>query len=262
MRIVLVTVIRLRSRCLRASQSPVVLVPSVDLKLTVAGVEQPFVSVPALTFFASENAQTLTQYVTANRYDTADVAGGTHAGTITWKVVEYDATYRGTDPGKDLTEVTSLVVPSIPFRVIDDDPTSVELLQASTVDSVATEAVTADTAALRLKLGRALVAGETLIVPLKAAGATLGTDFSLAVAGNGVTYAVAQGLGEVTFTGPSAAEATITISALADSDSMSEQLTLSIADRSDVATPKAGDGFMRSVWFGWWRLFRYVCGYS
>ncbi len=233
---------------LAAGQSKsVVLVPSVDLKLTVAGVEQPFVTVPTLTFFASENAQTLTQYVTANRYDTADVAGGTHNGTITWKVVEYDATYRGTDPGKDLTEVTSLVVPSIPFRVIDDDPTSVELLQASTVDSVATEADTADTATLRLKLGRALVAGETLIVPLKAAGATLGTNFSLAAAGNGVTYAVAQGLGEVTFTGPSAAEATITISASDDSDTISEQLTLSIADRSDVATPKAGDGFMRSV---------------
>ena len=71
--------------------------------------------------------------------------------------------------------------------ITDNDATTVTL---STPDAQATEGTAAATAGIRLTLGRGLVSGEALAVPLTFAGGTAGTDFTLALSGSptGVTF--------------------------------------------------------------------------
>ncbi len=104
---------------------------------------------------------------------------------------------------------------SVTATVTDDDATTVTL--AGTAGNVMEGAAKAIT----VTLSRALAEGEALPVPLTFMGeATPGTDYS-------VTGAMAQGVaytgldsatGMVTFTGPSATSATLTLSATPDSD--------------------------------------------
>ncbi|MCY4257259.1 MAG: hypothetical protein OXE04_03085, partial [bacterium] len=201
-----------------------------------------------LTATVSKCAKKVTLEVAANSADIADVAGGVHSGNFTWTVYKYNTAYLNGNDATVPVPVTSLVVPNVPYRIIDDDPTSVALLPANTdtPDLTATEASN-DTAAVKLQLGRILLEGETLTVPLRASGATLGTNFTLAVTGTGVTGATANGFFEVTFTGPSAHEATITVTAVDDNDAASERLTLWISEVSDVPNVPLAAGNMRST---------------
>ena len=150
------------------------------------------------------------------------------------------------------TEYTGIELPDVPLTVTDDDEvTEIELHHAATTDQVATEGSTSDTAKFRVTLGREslgreslgreslareslareLAAGETLTVPLAFQGAVLGTHFTLSLDGSpqGVAYAdSADGeTGELVFTGPSAAEATVVVTAATDDgDTVSNNLVV------------------------------------
>ena len=114
--------------------------------------------------------------------------------------------------------------------VNDDDATTVTLAGApGNVAEGKTKAIT-------VTLGRGLVRGETLTAPLTFAGtAAQNTDYTLAgTQASGITYANLNGTGaQVVFTGPNsgttAAVATITLTASADSTVESTPETVSIA---------------------------------
>ncbi len=104
---------------------------------------------------------------------------------------------------------------TVTFTVIDNDPTTVTL---AGVDGDIGEG---DGKPFTVTLGRELVDGEVLAVPLTFMGeATPGTDYTVTgAAATGVAYTgLNSATGTVTFTGPSAASATLTLSATPDSD--------------------------------------------
>ena len=115
---------------------------------------------------------------------------------------------------------------SADVSVADDDATTATL---STPDAQATELDSSDAAEIRVTLGRALVDGESLEVPLAFSGGTLGTDFTLAGrAANGVAFDADAG--EITFTGGSGASsvASFDLSAASDADETDETVTVSL----------------------------------
>ncbi len=181
------------------------------------------------------------------RDNVVDTAGGTLSGTVVWRVLEYGDAFTDGEASTVPAAYTGISVPDVAFTVTDDDPTAVEVLALATPDASATEGVPSDTAGFRIRLGRALVAGESLTVPVQPIGGALGDDFSLALSGSpqGVSYAdAASGFGEVTFTGPSAREAALAVGALADADDVSESVLFAVAHRSNEAGPRflrAGD---------------------
>ena len=178
-----------------------------------------------------------------------DTPGGVLSGNLVFTIYQYDDAYRDkTDCTVDLglgpqtvkcadtstppTPYTGIVLPDVPLTVTgDDEVTEIELHHAATQDRVATEGSSTDTAKFRVTLGRELAAGETLTVPLAFQGATLGTHFTLSLDGSpqGVVYADSSGAetGELAFTGPSAAEATVVVTAAAnDSDTATNNLVV------------------------------------
>ena len=166
-----------------------------------------------------------------------DSAGGTVAGNLKFKVYVDNEAFRTTLSGTssdtaygNATAYTAIAVPDLPVRVTDDDePTRVRLLPASPADNTATEGAT-DKAAVRVRLDRALAAGEEVTALLTFSGAALGTNFSLAAQSGqtGVSYADsgdgAQGL--VTLAGAGVQEGVIEVTALADGDSVSQTLQI------------------------------------
>ena len=125
--------------------------------------------------------------------------------------------------------------------VADNDATTVTL--AGSADKV-TEG---STKALTVTLGRGLVDGETLTVPLTFAGtATRNTDYTLSgSAATGVTYtSLNSGTARIKFTGPNlgttATVATITFNATADSTSESPEESVDIGLGTLVQTSLSG----------------------
>ncbi len=119
--------------------------------------------------------------------------------------------------------------------VNDNDATTVTL---TTPDISATEDSSTATAQIRLNLGRALRAGESLAVPLQFSGGTVGTDFTLALtAATGVSLNATTGV--VTFTGPTGSPlvATVTLTALSDDDADHDPITVSIPATSIGTAP-------------------------
>ena len=178
-----------------------------------------------------------------------DTPGGVLSGNLVFTIYQYDNAYFDkTDCTVDLglgpqtvkcadtstapTPYTGIVLPDVPLTVTDDDEvTEITLHHAATQDRVATEGSSTDTAKFRVTLGRELAAGETLTVPLAFQGATLGTHFTLSLDGSpqGVVYAdSADGAtGELAFTGPSAEEVTVVVTAAAnDSDTATNNLVV------------------------------------
>ncbi len=125
----------------------------------------------------------------------------------------------------------------VTVTLTDNDPTTVTF---SIPDTTATEGDATATARLRLTLGRALVAGESLDIPLQFSGGIPGTDFTLALSGSptGVTFSA----GTVTFTGPdtgqSATAATLVLTAAPDANATAETVTVSIPTTSTGNAPK------------------------
>ncbi|MYG68232.1 MAG: hypothetical protein F4206_16110, partial [Gammaproteobacteria bacterium] len=112
----------------------------------------------------------------------------------------------------------------------------------STPDARAAEGDSTDTATLRLRLSgagqdRGMIAGESLRVPLVFSGGQPGTDFTLSLSGSPVGVTFDRGTSTVTFTGPargsSAAVATLTLTALDDSDANDGTVSVSIPQRSN-----------------------------
>ena len=125
-----------------------------------------------------------------------DTAGGTVSGNLTFRVLQgsynaSDGTAYNDSTANNAAVVSGISIPNLPVRVTDDDePTRVRLLPASTPDNTATEGAT-DKAAVRVRLDRALAAGEEVTALLTFSGAALGTNFSLAAQSGqtGVSYA-------------------------------------------------------------------------
>ncbi len=137
---------------------------------------------------------------------------------------------------------------SVSVMIEDDDATAVTL---GAPEGDLPEA--SGTKTLSLTLGRALLEGERLVVPLAFAGtATFGTDYTLSApktAPAGVTYTHLAGtdpkhLPTVTFAGAAGAEsavsATLELATVADSVAEGEQETVTVAPGTLVATGLGG----------------------
>ena len=152
------------------------------------------------------------------------VDSGDLSGTWSFRVVteaDADEGDRDSTDYQDNDAYSAISLPSLPVTVTgDDEPTEVFIESADTKDNIAIEGSTTDTAKFKVRLSRALVAGEWIEVPLAFRGAELGTHFTLELDGNpqGVAYADSSDgtLGLVRFTGPSAAEATVVVTAVPD----------------------------------------------
>ena len=113
---------------------------------------------------------------------------------------------------------------SASVTVTDDDSTTVTLASS---DTTATEGSTTETGAFTVTLGRALVSGESLQVPLRADGAS---DAQYTLALTAATGIALSNNRDLTFTGGASAAltATVTYQANADGDKNSETVRFSI----------------------------------
>ena len=184
-----------------ASVTVTVTAPS-GLELDGPDADSVFSSSEALTFTAANwnSAQTLTARATDNSVDDP----GARELTVTWASASTDSGYSG------------LSGAAATIAVIDDDPTAVTL---SGADGDLDEG---GTKTFAVTLGRGLVDGEALPVPLAfGGGATRNTDYTVAcpsplpagVACNNLSTAATP---TVTFTGPAARTVTLTLAAAAD----------------------------------------------
>ncbi len=125
---------------------------------------------------------------------------------------------------------------AVDIAIADNTATAVTL---TTPDTQATEGDGADTAEIRLAIGRGMVNSERLVVPLQFSGAALGTDFSLALSGTPTGVSLDPASGEVTFAGPSesATVASILLTAAVDSDADDATVTVSIPASSTGSAP-------------------------
>ena len=210
-------------------------VPAEELAVTVAVAEtgaiadasalgERIVTIPA--------GQAEAAFTVATLADEADEPAGAVTATVS-----DGAGYVVDDQGK-----------SASVGVADDDATGVVLTAPAGDLPEASGSKT-----LTLTLGRALVEGESLAVPLAFAGtATLGTDYTLAApetAPSGVTYANLAGTDPkrpptVTFAGAagrkSATVATLVLATVADSVAEGERETVTVKPGTPVATGLGG----------------------
>ncbi len=191
--------------------------PAADLAVTVAiaqtgtvldaaALGERTVTVPA--------GQTEAAFTVATAADDTDEP----AGAVTATVAKQDGYAVDKEHGGASATVT----------VADDDATAVTL--AAPAGDVPE---TGGSKTLTVTLGRALVEGERLSVPLLFGGAaTLGSDYTLSApetAPQGVTYAdlaADSGAPALTFTGPAAAAATLILTATADGAAEGESETV------------------------------------
>ena len=131
--------------------------------------------------------------------------------------------------------------PLVDIVITDNDATTVTL---SVPDTEATEGTASATAGIRVTLGRGLVSGEALAVPLTFAGGTAGTDFTLALSGSPTGVTFASGTSTVTFTGPqsgaTATTANLTLTPADDDDAEDRTVTVSVSTGTLTATSLDG----------------------
>ena len=113
--------------------------------------------------------------------------------------------------------------------VNDDDATSVTLAPTGPIDIAEADGSTEVT----ITLGRALVAGETVTVPLTVSGATVTTHYTLALKGTGNTGVSLDTTAPhsaqhpaVTLDGAGAQTATLTLTAIANSDRLTRTIAI------------------------------------
>ncbi len=201
--------------------------PTHDVTVTVnagAGLQVGGAARETLTFTPSDwrDAQTLTVSAAP---DSTDDPGGIRTASLTHTAASTDSDYNGID------------IADVSATITDDDATAVVL---TTPDATAEEENASDTAEIRLSLGRGLVNGEALVVPLQFSGGTPGTEFSLACPDPLPTGVTCQNLAaanpQVTFTGPnsgtSATSVTLTLAASGDDDDDDVTVTVSIPSSS------------------------------
>ena len=163
--------------------------------------------------------------------DNADNAGSDRNPTISHAASSTDAGYTIASAG------------SVEARVTDDDATMV------TLASVAGDIEEGQTKEFTVTLGRGLVAGEVLTVPLTFGGAaTRGADYTMTgTTAAGVRYSnLDSGNASVVFTGPrsgaTATTATITLSAASDSIAETTPETVDIGLGTTTNTGLTGAG--------------------
>ena len=186
-------------------------------------------------FAPGDTGADLTKSVTVAAVDNdEDSAALSLTGNLEFMVLADNAAYRDSTVG-NAAAYSGITIPAVPIEVTgDDEHTTITLGAASPADNAATEGDSTDTAKFEVALSRGLGAGEILRVPIAFTGATLGTHFTLALDGspNGIAYADStdgSGRGMLTFTGPSAAEATLVVTATADDgDTVQNQLRVII----------------------------------
>ena len=167
---------------------------------------------------------------TSIEFTVATVADGVDepSGEVSLAIVD-GAGYNARDPSSASVPVT------------DDDATTVTL---DIADADAAEGDADETAAIRLVLGRPLVDGEILTVPVAFANAVAGINYSLALGGAPTGIAFDAETSAVTFTGPergtSASTAVLTLTAVDDTDMISEAIVVSIPATTTGARPVLG----------------------
>ncbi len=218
-------------------------VPAEELDVTVTVVQTGAIldaSVLGARTVAIPAGQAEAVFTVATLNDETDEPAGAVTVTVnegTGYTVEDEGAGTGTSAGGSASTV-----------VEDDDATAVAL---AAPEGDLPEASGAKT--LTLTLGRALLEGEHLVVPLAFAGtATLGTDYTLSApktAPAGVTYthlggSDAKRLPTVTFAGAAGAEsavsATLELATVADSVAEGEQETVTVTPGTPVATGLGG----------------------
>ena len=216
--------------------------PAHDVTLTVSAGNGVEVSTDGGTSYAASRTLTFTPsgtgiWNTARTItvrgigDNVDNPGGGRDVTISHATSSTDTRYNINSAG------------SVDVRVTDDDPTTVTLAGASgNINEGQTKTFT-------IALGRGLIDGETLTVPLTFVGtATRGTDYTLAgTQATGVQYNnLGSGSATVVFTGPqtgsTATTATITLSATADGtvESTAETVIIGLGTITDTGLTGAG----------------------
>ncbi len=156
--------------------------------------------------------------------DTTDEVDGSVTVTVTGLI--------GYEPSATAASATVMIT--------DDDATTATL---SAPDATATESDSSQTAQLRIALNRALVSGESMVVPLQFSGGTIGTDFTL-TGSSGTGVATDNDAGTVTFTGGTGAVsfATFTLTALADVDETNDTISVSVGSVTATGLSGGGEG--------------------
>ena len=174
------------------------------------------------------------------------ILAGQTSATLTLPTVQDSTDEPDGSVGVTLEAGTGYAVAASPddaaaVAVTDDDATTVTL---TVPDATAAEGDATDRAEIVLTLGRGLVDGESLAVPLLFEGGVPGTLFALACPvplPAGVTCEDLDGDPQVTFAGPEsgtgATEAAVSLSALDDADSDGETVTVSIPASSSGNVP-------------------------
>ena len=198
--------------------------------------------VPLQRVAASSTAVAADYTLSGSPAGTITVADGATTGTLTLtaasdSIDETDETLRlalGTVAGYEPGSASHVDV-----TITDNTATSVTL---SVPDAAAAEGNAADKASIRLTLGRGLVDGEVLAVPLQFSGGTAGTDFTLALSGSAAGVTFDANSSTATFTGPrSGATATAADIALTpgdDDDAEDRTVTVDIPRTSTGNAPK------------------------
>ena len=186
---------------------------------------------PGTLTFTTSNYSTAQTVTVTGVDDNTDSPGGGREVSISHAASSTDPNYTIASAG------------SVGVTVTDDDPTTVTLAAA------AGNMEEGETKEFTITLGRGLVDGETLTVPLTFAGtATRGTDYTMtSTSATGVQYNnLDSGTATVVFTGPesgaTATRATITLSATADSfvESTAETVVIGLGSITNTGLTGAG----------------------
>ncbi len=197
------------------------LIVNVDVDTTAGFAASGTTGRKTFTFRAGRTSET---YTVNTQADTTDEPDGSVTVTV--------------QAGTDYTVSSSAGSDSV--AVNDDDATTVTLARAGS-GGIAENAGTED---ITITLGRALVAGESVTVPLAVTGATVSTHYTLGLKGNGGTGVSLTTTSphnaqnpSVKLTGAGARTATLTLTAVANSDNASR--TVAIAYGTSTRAPSS-----------------------
>ena len=206
--------------------------PTHDVTVTATSGDTAAATVnPGTLTFTTSNYSTAQTVTVTGVADNTDNPGSGREVTISHAASSTDPNYTIASTG------------SVGVTVTDDDPTTVTLAAA------AGNMEEGETKEFTITLGRGLVNGETLTVPLTFAGtATRGTDYTMtSTSATGVQYNnLDSGNATVVFTGPesgaTATRATITLSATADSvvESTAETVVIGLGSITNTGLTGAG----------------------
>ena len=196
-----------------------------------------------LTVAAAPVSPAVTGDYTVSANKTLTIAAGSTSSTGTVTITATDNSVDAPDKTVTVSATASgggVAAPaSKTLTVVDDDATTVTLARGGSSSAGIAEA--RGTAQVTITLGRTLHAGESVTVPLTVSGATVATHFTLAVSGTGVTRGTASPHSAqnpaITIAGANARTATLTLTAVANSDRQSR--TVAFAYGANTRAPSS-----------------------